>query len=220
LFYAMYLPDLAAAGADGLANTFMAVLCIESMVILSYLYSSRKVTGGPAVAMTDGKNPSSLPSRIVCRTVLVCTGAVSLIAGRDLFFPGKIISFVPRDDIYLEWTNAFFHSPPEGTMESEENGMMTELFVGDKFLSQFMALNLLLLSLFKLVSGFAIRYGSDGSGLVKARMMWRTLFFGNFMVVIMIRLFASAAVSASLDLRWHIMTLGYETLIFGAYSFL
>ena len=220
LFYAVYLPDLAMAGADGLAKLFVAILGIESMAIVYYLYSSRKVMLGPAVAMKDGKTPSSVPSRIVARTVLVCSGAVSLIAGRDFFFPGQIIDFIPRDDIYLEWTNAFLHSPPEGTVEAQENGMIAELFVGDKFLSQFMALNFLLLCLFKFVSGYVIRYGSDGSGDVKARMIWRAQFCSNCMIVILFRLFASAASSASLDMRWHLMLLAYETGVFGLYSFL
>jgi hypothetical protein len=220
VFYASYLPDLAMTGADGLAKFFVAVLGFESLVIMAYLYSARKVMQGPAVAMTDGKTPSSVPSRIVTRTVLVCSGAISLVAGRDFFFPGEIMDFIPRDDIYLEWTNAFLHSPPEGTVEAEENGMMAELYVGDKFLSQFMALNILLLCLFKFVSGFAIRYGSDGSGYVKARMIWTAQFFASALILFLFRLFTSAALSASLDLRWHLMVLAYETGVLGLYSFL
>lgn len=220
LFYAYYLGDLATAGADGLATIFMAVLSFESIVICYYLYASRKVMQTPAVAMKEGKTPSSVPSRIVARTVMVCSGAISVIAGRDFFFPGEIIDVIPRDDIYLEWTNAFLHSPPEGTVEAEENGMMVALYVGDKFLSQFMALNILLLCLFKLVSGIGIRYGSDGGGQVKARMIWKAQFFGNALILLMFRLFTSAAMSASLDLRWHLMVVAYETGVLGLYAFL
>jgi hypothetical protein len=220
MFYATYLPDLALAGADGLAKIFVALLGVESIVILYFLYSSRQGIQGPAVAMKDGKTPSSVPSRIVARTVLVCSGAISLIAGRDFFFPGEILDFIPRDDIYLEWTNAFLHSPPEGTVEAEENGMMAEIYVGDKFLSQFMALNILLLCLFKFVSGFAIGYGSDGGGYVKARMIWKAQFFGNALILFLFRLFTSAAKSASFDIRWHLMVIAYETGVLALYSFL
>lgn len=219
-FYAYYLPDLATAGADGLPKIFMLVSGIESIVILSYLFSSRNVKRGAAVAMSGGKTPSSVPSRIVARTVAICSGAVALIAGRDLFFPGEILDFIPRDDVYLEWTNAFLHSPPEGTVEAEENGIMADLFIGDKFLSQLMAVNFLLYSLFKFASGFAIRYGSDGSGYVKARMMWKSQFLGNGLILFLFRLFTPAAKSASLDLRWHLMCLAYETGIFALYGFL
>ena len=219
-FYVYMLPDLAAAGADGLPKIFLVVLAIESMVILSYLYSSRKVKKGAAVAMTDGKTPSSIPSRIVARTVAVCSSGVALMAGRDLFFPGEILDFIPRDDIYLEWTNAFLHSPPEGTVEAEENGILADLYVGDKFLSQFLGINLLLLCLFKFVSGFLIRYGSDGGGEVKARMIWKAQFLGNALILFVFRLFTQAAKSASLDLRWHLMFVAYEMGIFALYGFL
>jgi hypothetical protein len=219
-FYASYLPDLSTAGANGLAQMFIVVLTIESLVVLYYLYTSRNVKKGDAVVMKDGKTPSSIPSRIVARTVAICSGAVTLIAGRDLFFPGEILDFIPRDDVYLEWTNAFFHSPPEGTVEAEEHGMTTTLFIGDKFLSQLMAINFLLLCLFKFVSAFVIRYGSDGSGEVKSRMIWKAQFLGNGLILSLFRLFAPAAKSASLDLRWHLMCLAYETGILALYSFL
>jgi hypothetical protein len=220
VFYAINLPDLAAAGADGLPKIFLAVLAIESIVIISYLYSSRKVKKGPAIAMTEGRTPSSCPSRIVARTTLLCSGAVALIAGRDLFFPGEILDFIPRDDIYLEWTNAFLHSPPEGTIEADENGILADLYVGDKFLSQFMALNFLLLAMFKLVAGFAIRYGSDGGGLVSARMIWKAQFLGNGLILFLFRLFTQAATSASFDVRVHLMVMAYETFILCLYGFL
>lgn len=219
-FYAYSLSDLATAGADGLFQIFMAVMTFESMVILSYLYSSRDVRRGTAVAMTDGKTPNSIVSRIVARTVFICSGAMSLIAARDLFFPGEIMGFIPRDDIYLEWTNAFLHSPPEGTVEAEENGILADLYIGDKFVSQLMGVNVLLLCLFKFVSGFAIRYGSDGSGQVKARMIWKAQFLANGLILFLFRLFTSAAKSASLDLRWHLMFIAYETGIFALYGFL
>ena len=219
-FYAISLPDLAAAGADGLPTIFMGIMTVESMAIIAFLYSSRKVKLGQAVVMTDGKTPSSIPSRIVARTIALCSGAVTLIAGRDLFFPGEILDFIPRDDIYLEWTSAFLHSPPEGTVEADENGILSELYVGEKFLSQLMAINFLLLCLFKFVSVFAIRYGSDGGGQVKARMIWKAQCLGNALILFLFRLFTQAAKSASLDLRWHLMFIAYETGILALYGFL
>ena len=170
--------------------------------------------------MTDGKTPSSVVSRIVARTVALVSGAVALIAGRDLFFPGKIIGFIPRDDIYLEWTGAFIHSPPEGSPEAEDVGMMTALHVGDKFLGQLLGLNFLVLCLYKFVSSFLVRFGSDGGGEVKARMIWKAQCLGNLLVLFLFRLFTSAAGSASLDLRWHLMAMAYETFILGIYGFL
>lgn len=219
-FYAFSLDDLSAAGADGLPKIFMAVLAFESVVILGYLFGSRKVKRGPAKAMTEGRTPSSVPSRIVARTVALCSGAMAVITGRDLFFPGEILDFIPRDDIYLEWTNAFLHSPPEGTVEAEENGLAAALFVGDKYLSQFFAINFLLLILFKFVSTFLIRYGSDGSGTIKARMIWKAQFFADGLLLFLLRLFTQAAKSASLDVRWHVMVLAYETAMFALYGFL
>lgn len=161
-----------------------------------------------------------MPSRVVARTVAVCTGAISLIAGRDLFYPGQIIDFIPRDDIYLEWTGAFLHSPPDGSIEAEENAITAAFFVADKFLSQHMALCFLLLSFYKIVSAFFINYGNDGSGEIKARMIWKAQFLGDGLILFLFRLFASAAKSASLDLRWHLMVIAYEACILGLYGFL
>lgn len=218
-FYTSYLGDFAAAGADGLPRIFIGVQAAESVVILFYLFSSRKIKKGPAVAMPDGKTPESVTSRIVARTVGIVSGAISLIAGRDFFFPGQIIDFIPRDDIYLEWTGAFLHSPPEGTPEAEEHGLMTGLYIGDKFLAQLLGLNFLLLCLYKFVSSVLVKYGSDGSGQVKARMIWKAQALGNALILFLFRLFAPAAASASLDLRWHLMSLAYETFVLGLFGF-
>jgi hypothetical protein len=217
VFYSSYLGDLADAGADGLVQVFIAVLAVESFAILGYLYSSGDVKRGHAVVMPTGKTHKSVVSRIVARTVMVVSTAIALIASRDFFFPGEIMRFIPRDDIYLEWTNAFLHSPPDGSPESEENGLAAAMYIADKYLSQFMALNLLILCMYKFVSAFLVQYGSDGSGVVKTKMIWRAQFFGDGIVLLVVRLFASAARSASLDLRWHLMALAYETFIFGTY---
>jgi hypothetical protein len=214
-FYASYMADFAAAGSDSLPKLFIAVLAVESLVIVGYLFNSRKVKLGHAVALPEGKTHKSVVSRIVARTVFLVSTAIALIAGRDFFFPGEIINFVPRDDIYLEWTGAFLHSPPEGTPEAEENGMTAAFHVGDKFVSQLMGLNLLILCLYKAVAAFFIQYGSDGGGVVKARMIWKAQTIGHGLILFLFRLFSPSAASASLDLRWHLMTVAYETFILG-----
>ena len=165
--------------------------------------------------MKDGKTPKTIVSRIVARTVFVVSGALALVAGRDFFFPGRILDFVPRDDIYLEWTGAFLHSPPEGSPEAEENGLSSALYISEKFLSQLMALNLLIMCIYKFVAACLIRYGSDGSGMPKARMIWKAQTIGNGLILFLLRLFTPAAGSASLDLRWHLMALAYEAFVLG-----
>jgi hypothetical protein len=214
-FYASCMSDLTAAGADKLPKLFMAVFAVEAVVIFFYLVSSRKVKRGTAIALKDGKTPSSIVSRIVARTVILVTGTTALLAGRDLFFPGQILDFIPRDDIYLEWTGAFIHSPPKGSPEAEEYGLSAPLYSGDRFSSQLMATNLLILVLYKFVSAFLIRYGIDGGGLPKARMIWKAQALGGALILLMLRLFTSSASSASVDMRWHVMALAYEAFILG-----
>ena len=156
----------------------------------------------------------------IARTNLLVSGMVCLVAGRDLFFPGTIIPYIPRDDIYLEWTGALLHSPPPGSPEAAEHGMESALFNGDKYVHQWMALNMLVLCIYKFVAAFGIRYRSDGGGAVAARMVWKAQAVGNILIVYLFRLFADSAKSASLDLRWHLMALFYETAILGLYGFL
>jgi hypothetical protein len=214
-FYASYMSDLAAAGADFLPKIFISILVIESFIMLSYLLNSGKVKRGPSIALTEGKMPTSVVSRIVARTVVIVSGAMTLFAGRDLFFPGQILDFVPRDDVFLEWTGALIHSPPEGSPEAEEYGITAPLHRGDKFSSQLMAANILILCMYKFVSSFLIRYGSDGGGLVKARMIWKGQAIGSGLILLLLRLFTSAATSASVDIRWYVMGIAYETFILG-----
>jgi hypothetical protein len=214
-FYALYMEDLTAAAATDLPMFMIGLLAIESIVFLCYLFQTRNAQRGPAVAMTEGKTPSSTPSKIVARTMMIVSGVMALIATRDLIFPGKIVDLVPRDDIYLEWTNALIHSPQDGTIESVDHGLEAAFFTGDKFMSQYTALHILLLCMFKFVSAFFIKYGSDGSGLIKCKMIWAVQFIADAGMLFVFRLFASAANSASLDLRWHLMCLSYETIILG-----
>jgi hypothetical protein len=164
--------------------------------------------------MPEGKTPESVTSRIVARTVAAVSTCMALIAARDLFMPGYILP-LPRDDIYLEWTNALLHSPPQGSVEEEEHGLEAALYIGDKFVSQLMALNILILCAYKFYSGFFIKFGSDGSGLIKCKMIWHTQCIGDVLILLMLRIFSSAALTASLDLRWHLMLVAYEGFILG-----
>lgn len=214
-FYASCMYDLMTADAAFLPTVFIFILVIEAMVMLFYIMTFGKAKKGPAIALKEGKTPTSIVSRIVGRTVFLVSGTMTLFAGRDLFYPGQILSFVPRDDVFLEWVGALIHSPPEGSPEAEEYGMAASLHLGDKFASQLMATNLLLLCICKFVSAYFIRYGSDGGGLVKAQMLWKGQAIGGAVILILVRLFTSAATSASIDIRWHVMAIAYETFILG-----
>jgi hypothetical protein len=217
VLYGLYMEDFATAGADAFPKLFIAALLLETVVVVHYLLTQKTIERAPSVAMPAGKTPTSVTSRIVTRTVFIVSSFLALMSARDLFFPGMILDFIPRDDIYLEWTGAFLHSPPEGSMEADDNAMGALLYVGDKFLSQMMALHILILCMYKFMTAFFIRYGHDGSGNIKCRMIWKVQAFGDALVVLLFRLFAPAALSASLDLRWHLMAFGYEMFILGVY---
>ena len=218
--YAYYFEDFQVAGASAMPMIIMSLLAFESLVMMFFLIRQTTTTRGPAVQLPEGKNERSVVSRIVGRTVMfVGCGAMSLIAGRDLLFSGQVIPFIPRDDIYLEWTGAFLHSPPEGSVEAAEHGIDAPFYIGDKFMSQLCALMILCLAVYKFTSCFLIQYGSDGSGLIKTRMFWKSSSLGGALVVFVFRLFHAPAKSASLDLRWHLMTIAYEAFIMGLYAF-
>lgn len=176
------------------------------------------------------EDPNSIPSRIALRTVFIVSSTISLIAIRDLFFAGTIISFIPRDDIYLEWTGAFFHSPPPDTVEADEYGLESPLYAGDKFMSQLLGMYLVLSCVWKFASVGAWSKGNrdmeykspenvDRHGVVSSKMIWKAQAFGDMLLLFMLRMFAPAAKSASLDLRWHLMTVAYEMIILGLYGF-
>ena len=215
VFMGYHMDDLLNAGAEMIFRLMMGALLLETAVILFYLVGQKGRSRGPAIAMTEGKTEKSIPSRIVARTVMVVSGVISVIAGRDFFFPGFILPFPPRDAIYLEWTGAFFHSPPEGSEEAADQGVAASLYVGHQYIAQWMAMHILIMCMYKFVSCFFIRLGSDGSGTIKAKMMWTGAFFGDAMFLFVLRVFSAPALSASLDLRWHLMCVGYETLILG-----
>ena len=215
-FYRLvFWDDLKAAGASDLPMAMIAALLIETAVILYYLSVSPTAPRGPAVALPPGKTHRSPVVNIVTRTTLICTTCMVVLAARDLFFPGHIIGLIPRDDVYLEWTNALLHSPPPGSPEDMDQGLEAPLYVGDKFISQLCGLQLLLLCLYKYVAAVWIRYGSDGGGVPAARLLWKAAFFGNVAVTMCFRFFAHAAKSASFDMRWHLVLLSFETGVLG-----
>lgn len=176
------------------------------------------------------EDPNSIPSRIALRTVLIVSTTISLISIRDVFFAGTILPFIPRDDIYLEWTGSFFHSPPPDTVEADEYGLESPLYSGDKFMSQLMGMYFLLGCVWKFSSVCAWSKGNrnmestspenvDRHGVVSSKMIWKAQALGDMLILFMLRMFAPAAMSASLDLRWHLMTVAYEMVILGLYGF-
>jgi hypothetical protein len=219
VFYAAYHDDLSSNRAWELPLAMLATLALETLAMMHYLYTSRNTKRGPAISMPNEKTPSSPVSNIVTRTVLIVSTVMGVVAGRDLFFPGMIIPLLPRDDIYLEWTNAFFHSPPDNSPESVDQGLEAPLYVGDRFVSQLAALNILILCLYKLTASLLVRLGADCGGSPKARMIWKGSFLGDAFLLFTVRCFVHAATSASLNLKWHLIFLSYEAFILGIYGF-
>lgn len=232
IFYLTRLDELKNAGAQGIGLAFVMASLVESFIFGVYLFTRRMndKTTKPLrekVDVTTGEydlleDPDSLPSRIVARTVFIVSSLISLVSLRDLFFPGIIMPFIPRDDIYLEWTGVFLHSPPPDTVEADENGLGAPLFAGDKFVSQLLGLYLSLGCMFKIFSSWGWSKGNRGmgkmesvdrSGVVSSRMIWKAQAIGNVLLLGMLRLFTPAAKSASLDLRWHLMLVSYEAFI-------
>ena len=235
IFYMNRMDDLKNAGAGEIGMAFIFASLIEAFIFGMYLLSRRmnRKASAPTTRRVNAnanserydpeEDPNSLPSRIVARTVLIVSSLISLVALRDLCFPGTILSFIPRDDIYLEWTGAFLHSPPPDTVEADENGLEAPLFEGDKFVSQLMGLYLSLCCMFKMMSALGWSKGDrrcgpsrenvDRSGVISSRMIWKAQAFGNTLLLGMLRLFTPAALSASLDLRWHLMLVAYEAFI-------
>jgi hypothetical protein len=216
----MHLEDLKSADSDKLAVLIMSLLIFEALVMSFYALKGYKASTKAFAKMgpftfEEGKTPRSIVSKIVMRTVIIVSGAMSVIAGRDLFFPGTIIPGLPRDDIYLEWTNAFLHSPPPGTPEFQEHFLEAPLFVGEKYVGQLTALYILIACMYKFVTAIFIRCGAHNKGVHQCKVIWRVQFLGDALFLFIFRLFALAASSASLDLRWHLMSLGYQTCIIG-----
>ena len=230
----LYLDDLRSSGefseASSLVTICIGMLLVEALVMSIYaLIGYRKGKAWlqrmgrpdkPEIDEKTGKGPNSLVQKIVTRTVLIVSGLITLVAGRDLFMPGFIMSALPADDIYLEWTGAFFHSPQPNTPEAEEHGMESAFFIGDKYVAQQAALCLLIGCLYKLITAFHIRVGLHEVGMNQAKVIWRVQSVGDGMLCFMCRIFAPAASTAQLDLRWHLMCLAYETFILALYAYL
>jgi hypothetical protein len=61
-----------------------------------------------------------------------------------------------------------------------------------------------------------VRLGNDGQrGAVQAKILWQGATIVNGFLLMVFRLFTPAATSASLDLRFALMALAYETFILG-----
>ncbi|KAL3785147.1 hypothetical protein ACHAWO_011208 [Cyclotella atomus] len=237
-FYLVKLEEIKSAGADRLGMVYVLTAVVEAIVFGLYVFGRRMSSGGRMVqstsdaeAKTDDPldDPKALPSRIVARTVLIVSSLMSIISIRDLMFPGTILSFIPRDDIYLEWTGAFLHSPPPDTVESDEHGLEAPLYAGDKFVSQLMGLYVFLCCIMKFASVIGWTKGSrsmgkgvqnvDRWGVVASRLIWKTMAMGDLSILMLLRMFTPAAQTASLDLRWHLMMVAYEMFILFLYAF-
>ena len=238
MFYLGRLDELKNAGALGIVMAYIMTSLIEAFIFGMYLLSrrmnhkaltmeksSRAVTSGGG-EYDPQEDPNSLPSRIVARTVFIVSSLIAVVSIRDIMFPGTILPFIPRDDIYLEWTGAFLHSPPPDTIEADEHGLESPLFAGDKFVAQLLGLYLSLGCMYKLLSAWGWSKGSrsmgkvdnvDRSGLVSSKMIWKAQAFGDMLLLGMLRLFTPAAKSASLDMRWHLMLVAYEAFILCEY---
>lgn len=216
IFYGLQYSNMEAADAGLFAIIMASILAIETVGLLLFVLTSPPVTEkNMASAMPPGKTPNSFVSNIVSRTVAFVSGLMTIVALRDLFAPGYILPFIPYDDIFLEWTNAFIHSPPEGSPEESQHGLQAALYIGDRFASQWLALQVFILCIHKFASAFGVRYKANGEGQAKCRLMWRPQAVSDAMLLLVFRLFQPAAVSASCDLRWHLMLIAYEGFILG-----
>lgn len=220
-FYMSHMDDLKNADAGSIGFGIIAALVLESFVIGGFILTlllKKSVKLKPQKLPSD-KRPSSMVSKIVTRTVCIVSGLITVIAGRDFFFPGQELPFPPYDDIYLEWTGAFIHSPPPNTVEGDEHGLEAPLHIGDKFMSRLGALYILIICFQKFAAAILIRVGKDNSGPTKCKIFWKVQAIADGLILFTLRVFAPAAKSASLDFRWHIMSLGYELFILGLYGY-
>ncbi len=220
-FYVMQFDALKTADAEKMGLVIAIILVAEAIIILAFLLAAmfKSKPSFKAQNLPNGKGPNSIVSKILARTFCIVSGIIAVIASRDFFFPGREMPFPPYDDIYLEWTGAFIHSPPANSVEEQEHGLEAPLHIGDKFISRLMALYLLVLCFQKFVSGFLIRVGKDNSGEKKCKTFWRVQCISNVLLLFTVRVFAPAALSASLDFRWHTMSLGYETFMLGLQAY-
>lgn len=223
VFYLMYLDDISSSGAGKMCLTTVVFLGMEAVVMFLYVLSnvlSPRFVITDAKSLPEGKSPNSLVSNILARTISMVSGMIAIVAARDLFYPGTVLAFPPRDDIYLEWIGALMHSPPAGSHEQQVYGFTSPLRIGDKFCGRLMGLYLLLGCVQKFVGVFGVRVGKDGmSGEISTRMFWIVQALGDGLLVFVWRLFASAAKSASWNLKWHLMALGYETFMLALNAF-
>jgi hypothetical protein len=218
-FYMSHSNEFKTSNAENMGLAVAAALVFEAVAILAFLVASLAGKKRSSLignnSFPAGKGPKSIVSKIMARTFCMVSGMIMTLAFRELFFPGIELPFPPYDDIYLEWTGALIHSPPKNSVEEREYGLESPLHVGDKFVSRLMGLYILIICFQKFISGFLIRVGKDNNGEKKCRTFWRVQCISNILLLFTIRVFAPAALSASLDFRWHVMSLGYETFILG-----
>ena len=216
LFLLINMEDLQANGLLIGATICCLILIIEASVMLIYFTPTKSLPTKPRSGNSKHeKTPNSVVSRILTRTITIVSGLMLLICGRDLLFPGIVLDIIPYDDIYLEWTGSFIHSPPLGSEESISHSIESSFYLGDKFISQLGALYLVIGCIYKFVTAYYIRMGKDMTGEMKCKIIWRVQTLGDALLLLLIRLFASAALTASFDLRWHLMCVAYEMFIMG-----
>jgi hypothetical protein len=227
-FLASYWTDFQNADTLHIPASMIGCAVLESLVFLYYYTTKcwRSQTRSssqqrPARAFAEGKTPRSLVSNIVARTVAICSSAMLVYGLRDWLFGGQTIPYIPYDDLYLEWTNAYLHSPPNGSPEFQAQGLgAAGFYVGDQYVSRLAGLQLTLLCLYKLLSAWTIPLGPDGrSGAVTAGLVWKPAALANLLLLFQLRIFTSAAASASCHFRYHLMVLAYESFIVGLYAF-
>lgn len=221
-YYMSNLEVLKNADAHNMGYKITFALLIEAIVMTIYMLTAtfpKVLKSATSKRLPPGKGPNSIVSKIITRTVMIVSGFMILIAGRDFFFTGTELHFPPRDDIYLEWTGAFIHSPPPNTVEAELYGMESPLHVGDRFIARLMALYILIICFQKFFAALLIRVGKDNNGDTKCTMFWQSQAISDALLLFVFRIFAPAAKSISLDLRWHMMCLGYECFMFAIYGY-
>lgn len=221
-FYIEHFDDFKNADSAGkMGFAIVTALVVESIIIIVYLLTLllKKTVKAKEQKLPEGKSPKSMVSNIMTRTIAIVSGLIVLIAGRDFFFPGQELPFPPYDEIYLEWTGAFIHSPPPNSIERDEHGLEAPLHIGDKFVSRLAALYLLVICFQKFIAAFVVRVGKDNSGNTKCRLFWRTQTISDGLILFTFRVFASAAKTASFDIKWHVMFLGYELFILAVYGY-
>jgi hypothetical protein len=98
--------------------------------------------------------------------MVVGCGVMSLIASRDVWFSGSVISYAPARTTFTSGEVPSC-TTSEGSVEAPaEHGIDAPFYIGDKFSSQLCGLLIICLAMYKFASCFLVQYGSDGSRLI------------------------------------------------------